>query len=482
MGDFGGRQKNIILFMADEFRADYTGYSGSGKMETPNIDRIAQGWQFSCCSSTNPICAPARTSLVTGRYPHQIGTLAMYGDLNPQIPTFMQILQKHGYYTAGVGKLHYLATWPAGTPRGKILNLVELKERMKEFGFDDLWESAGKQLMLRNFCDYGEYLEERGLRETYLDFIEKSLEQERGIVHNPEAVSPTFLEEKDYIDVVTADRALDFLKNRPEGKPFYLFTSFCGPHMPFDPPQRWIDRIPYEEKDDFIEDMPLTGEQKEGLWRKRRNYKAMIALIDEQIGKILDYLDATGLMENTVLLFTSDHGEMLGDHNRMGKAVPYRESCTIPLAIRHPDFLQNGYCRTPVSLVDVTATILDCAGIDPKELEGQKLAFSNQLPGRSLMPVLSGKKGEIREYSFSESGRSWQMLETMEWKYIFHPDISTPEEWKEELYHKTEDQREQKNLASDPALRSVLDWFRKRRSYEVDHTLPIQTVWAPLHL
>ena len=104
------KQKNIILFMADELRSDYVGYSGSGKIETPNIDRIAKGCDFSCCQSSNPICAPARTSLITGRYPHQIGTLAMYGDLNVTIPTYMQVLQNHGYYTMGAGKLHYLAT------------------------------------------------------------------------------------------------------------------------------------------------------------------------------------------------------------------------------------------------------------------------------------------------------------------------------------------------------------------------------------
>ena len=475
-------EKNIILFMADEFRADYTGYSGSGKMETPNIDRIARGQQFSCCSSPNPLCAPARTSLVTGRYPHQIGTLAMYGDLNPTIPTFMQTLQKHGYYTAGAGKLHYLATWPAGTPVGKILNLVELKDRMKEFGFDDLWESAGKQLMLRNFCDYGNYLEEKGLREEYLTFIEESLEAEEGIIHKPEAVRPAFLQEKDYVDVVTADRALDFLRDRPKEKPFYLFVSFCCPHMPFDPPQEWIERIPYEEKDDFIEDISLTQEQKEGLWKKRRNYKAMIALVDAQIGRILDYLEENDLMDSTALLFTSDHGEMLGDHNRMGKAVPYRESCTVPLAIRHPGFLRGGLCNSPVSLVDLAATILDIAGIDPAELEGQKLAFSNQLPGHSLLPILRGEKDSVREYSFSESGREWQMLETADWKYVFRPAASTADEWKEELYHKKSDPAEQKNLMEDPSAEPVLDWFRRRRIYEIDHTLPIQTVWAPLHL
>lgn len=476
------KQKNIILFMADELRSDYVGYSGSGKIETPNIDRIAKGCDFSCCQSSNPICAPARTSLITGRYPHQIGTLAMYGDLNVTIPTYMQVLQNHGYYTMGAGKLHYLATWASGTPRGKILNLVELKKEIKKFGFDELWESAGKQLMLRNFCDYGEYLEEKNLLEPYLDFVEESLEGEKGILHKEEATRPSILPEKDYIDMVTAEKSLEMLKNRPKDRPFYLFTSFCGPHMPFDPPEDWIKREVYEENDDFIEDVPLTVEQKKGLWKKRRNYRAMIRLIDVQIGRILDYLEEEGILEETVILFTADHGEMLGDHNRMGKAVPYKEACTVPLAVRHPDYIEGKKCSSPVSLVDVAATILDSAGIPVSELEGQKLAFSSQIPAKSLLPILRKETDHIREYSFSESGRNWQMLETKDWKYIFRCEESGPDDLVEELYHKKNDPDEQHNQAKEPEYARLLEWFRRRRSYELDHTLPIQTVWAPLHL
>lgn len=368
--------------MTDELRGDYVGYSGSGRIETPNIDRIAEGCDFSCCQSTNPICAPARTSLITGRYPHQIGTLAMYGDLNVTIPTYMQVLQKHGYYTMGAGKLHYLATWTAGTPRGKILNLVELKEEMKKFGFDRLWESAGKQLMLRNFCDYGEYLEEKNLLEPYLDFVEESLEGEEGIVHKEEATRPSLLPEQDYIDVVTAEKSLEMLKNRPKDRPFYLFTSFCGPHMPFDPPREWIEREPYEETDDFIEDEPLTAEQKKGLWKKRRNYRAMIRLIDAQIGRILDYLEEEGILEETVIL-----------------------------------------------------------------------------PAKSLLPILRKETDRIREYSFSESGRNWQMLETEEWKYVFRCEESGPDDLVEEIYHKKCDPHEQHNLAGERSGKSFWNGF-----------------------
>ncbi|MCM3658250.1 sulfatase-like hydrolase/transferase [Agromyces mediolanus] len=475
-------RKNIILFMTDEQRRDYVGYSGSGNVATPHIDRIAEGTAFSGCTSSNPICAPARASLLTGRYPHQIGMLAMYGDLDPTIPTYAQILQRNGYHTAAAGKLHVLATWAGDTPRGKILDLVALREQVRGFGFDELWETAGKQLMLRNYCDYGKHLEERGLRETYLDFVEASLESEDGIVHKAEAVQPTFLPEEDYIDVVTADRALGFLRDRPRDKPFFLFTSFCGPHMPFDPPQSWIDRVPYEEVDDFVEDEPLTSEQKEGLWQKRRNYKAMIQLIDAQIGRIIDYLEEHDLLDDTVLLFTSDHGEMLGDHGRMGKAVPWWQSASIPLAVRHPDHLDSARNSTPVSLVDVAATILDSAGIDPAQLRGDGLAFAGDIPARSLLPIVRGETGSVREYGFAESGTRWQLLETEEWKYVYWFGKSTPDRLVEELYHRRSDPDEQHNLALEPGHDEILEWFRARRAYELDQSPAVQTIWAPLNL
>ena len=476
-------QKNIILFMVDEFRADYTGYSGCTNLCTPNIDRIAESVSFSCCQSTNPICAPARTSLATGRYPHQIGTLAMAGDLHPQIPTFMQVLKRAGYYTAASGKLHYLCTWGSNTPRGKILNLVELKEQMKGYGFDDLWEVAGKQLMLRDYCDYSAYLDKKGLYEPYLDFIEEAMEGEVGLDFKDAASQPSILPSEDYIDTMIGQKALEFLKNRPREKPFYLFTSFCSPHMPFDAPKEWLDKVPYEEVDDFVEERPLTLEEKKHLWKKRRAYKAMILLIDYQIGQILDYLEEQDLMKDTVILFTSDHGEMLGDHYRMGKSIPYKEACTVPLAIRHPDWLNEVRCTSPVSLLDVSATILDIAGIDPMELKGEReLAFASILPSRSLLPIVKGEQAAIRDYTFTEYGKQWQMLETEEWKYVVWLQSDSPDAHREELYHKPTDREELHNLSGETEQMERLQWFRNRRMYELDHTQAVQTTWAPIHM
>ena len=150
--------KNILLFMTDQQRVEYMGSAANSVVDTPNIDRIAAHANFTCCQSTNPICTPARTSLITGRYPRQIGTRTMAGDLFPQIPTFMQALQKAGYTTYGIGKFHYLQTYPWATPRGCGMDPVAGVEENKAFGYDFIWETAGKQQTVGNYCFYCDYL------------------------------------------------------------------------------------------------------------------------------------------------------------------------------------------------------------------------------------------------------------------------------------------------------------------------------------
>lgn len=486
------KQKNILLLMTDQQRMDYTGFSGACRMETPNMDRIAEGCAFTRCQTVDPVCAPTRTAMLTGRYPHQIGTQCMAGDLSRDIRTCPQALQENGYYTAAVGKLHYLQPWKWNTPRCVALDLVELKEEIKKYGYDDVWETAGKQLMLRNFCDYSAYLREKGTLETYLDSVEGAGPNRETPEGEEDPALPFVLPEEDYVDIVTADRIIDLLDNRPKDKPFYMLGSFCSPHKPFDPPKRYLDMIPYEEIDDFIPgtvEMPdgtkavkeMTYAEKQQIYRKRRAYKAMIRLLDDQIGRIFDYLEKAKLLDDTVIVFASDHGEMLGDHYRIQKSIYWKESCTVPLAIRHPDYLKGDVCDSPVEITDVTATILDIAGLDPEEaLKKTWPAFNSQIPCRSLMPIITGETASIREFTFSEFDAKWHMLETREWKYVKYLKTGSPDIRREELYHISEDPDETDDVSDRPENLGVLDWFRRRREYLMDTTPAAQMMWAPV--
>tara|TARA_B100001971_G_scaffold196797_1_gene204933 strand:- start:4262 stop:5689 length:1428 start_codon:yes stop_codon:yes gene_type:complete len=471
--------------MTDQQRYDCIGYAASSKVPTPHMDRIAQGMVFSQCQTVNPICQPARTALLTGRYPHQIGTVQMSGDLNFATPTFPQALQKAGYWTAGIGKFHYLQSWPWHTPVGGGVPLTKLRSEMQALGYHRVWETSGKQLACKNYCDYCEYLDERGLLSGFRDWVE-----ERGAnsdFPNAELEKdgvPWPFDEADHIDKVTGRKIRDAIEQRDQSKPFFILGSFCSPHKPFDPPQRFLDMEPYEEVDDFIpsEAGPLSEEQKQVFWKLRRAYKATIRLLDEEIGKILDQLESDGLLEDTLIIISSDHGEMMGDHGCVQKSSYYRESLNVPLAIRHPQFLNHSCNDRPVELTDITATILAAAGLDPRSaLSKNWPAFNNSIPCKSLLPVLSGTENSIREYAFSECRHDWQCITSSKYKYIKFLGYDDPDVGpREQFFDLENDPSEVCNLITDTSYADAVDWHRRRLQFVLDQTPAVQHRWAPL--
>lgn len=472
---------NIILIMTDQHRVDHVSFLPGSKMKTPNIDRLAESCAFMNCVSVNPACTPARAAMLTGKYSHQIGMLAMSGDLSLQHPTYLQALQKANYWTAGVGKFHWLQGWPWQTNRGEGHNLVSLKDSIKLFGLDYAWETSGKQLAVRNYCDYAHYLDKKGLLEAYRDHTESRGPNSK----DPERVTFTGevwpFEEEHYVDNVIGKEILEAIENRPKDKPFFVFGSFCGPHKPYDPPASYLAKYKLIAEDNFISAAtPMSDEVKAKLYKLRRAYKAMINVIDDQVGLILAKLEEDGLLESTVILFTSDHGEMLGDHGRMSKLQPWRQSVIVPTAIRHPHYLSKKICTSPIELTDITATILDVAGIDPqKALSKPWPAFNNRVPSKSLLPIVNGKKETIRDFAFSESAGEWQMIQTEEWKFIRYLNRTINGEPKEELYNLEQDSNELLNRIDNPAYSNIARELNEKRIRLMDATPPAQISWAP---
>lgn len=475
------RPYNIVLLMSDQHRADHVGFLPGSKFSTPNIDRIAGSVGFSNCVSVNPICTPARTALLTGKYTHQIGMLSMSGDLSMEHPTYLQALQAAGYWTAGVGKFHWMQGWPWETRRGGGHDLVALKDKVKKYGLDYVWEAAGKQLAVRNYCDYCSYLQRKGMLEKYRDHIVSRGPNSMDPEQTKWSGEPWPFDEEDYVDIVTGREIIKALNSRPPDRPFFLFGSFCGPHKPYDPPASYLDAVPPDDTDDFLAgDVPMKPQTQERLFRVRRAYKAMIAVIDKQVGVICDRLDSEGLLESTVILFTSDHGEMLGDHNRMSKMQPWRQSVVVPAAIRHPDYLAGTTCHAPIEITDLTATILDIAGLDPTQVLAKPWpAFHNRVPCRSLMPLVRGEVERIRDVAFSECNGNWQIVQSERWKYVRYLNQSPSGDIREELYDLLNDPNEQKNLVDEPGCAEVCEQLREKRVRIVDATPPAQTSWAP---
>lgn len=470
--------------MVDQLRSDHAGFVPGAVFRTPNLRELAKGATvFTHCQSVNPVCMPARAALLTGRYTHQIGALAMSGDLCFDLPTYPRALQGAGYWTAHAGKLHVLQSWPWGVPRGEGLDLVALAPEIKKLGFDWLWESAGKQLAVKNRCDWCAHLESRGVLEQARDFL-SSCGANRNTADEelePDG-KPWPLDEADHVDVVTGDMALQALRDRPRDRPFYLKVSFCSPHKPFDPPARYLENEPCEEVDDFTPGpggRELDPGMKRTLWRLRRAYRATIRLVDDQIGRILGALREQGEYDNTLILFTSDHGEMMGDHGRVQKDSYYRESLTVPTLVRDPRVNRTRVFSHPVELTDLTATMLHAAGLDPREVLTEPWpAYRDRVPCASLHPALEDDS-PLREFSFSESGSGWCCVQSDTRKYVRWTLGPQNEGFEEEFYDLQTDPRETRNLAGEPGERAELHRHRQALEWRLASTPPAQRSWAP---
>lgn len=478
------RRPNIILLMTDQHRADHVGWAGDPRVATPALDRIAEGTAFRRCLTANPICAPARAALLTGRYSRQVNMLSMSGDLSRGIPTYPAALREAGYRTAGIGKFHWLQTWPWGTPRGRGLNLTRLRGAMKDYGFDHVWEVSGKQLAVRNYCDYAAHLDGKGLLDAYRDHVES-----RGANHFAAADveftgEPWPFSDEDYPDILTTDHMVRWIRGCPRGDdtpPFFMLGSWVSPHPPLDPPLRYMESVPYEEIDDFVrapDEPEMDGPTKKRMWKLRRAYKAMVRMIDDQAARVFSALEQTGRLDDTVILFVSDHGEMLGDHGRFQKGVHWHQSALVPCAVRHPDHLDRRRVDTPVELTDLTATILDLAGLDPaRALSRSWPAFADRIPGRSLLPVIRGETGRVRDLAFCEFNGEWSLLHSDHYAYVrFH--TVAPDQPEEMLFDCRKDPDETRNLAPDPSFSHVLDGFRARLFHTLERYPPVQTRWA----
>ncbi|MGC9452751.1 MAG: sulfatase family protein [Oceanipulchritudo sp.] len=474
--------KNIILLLTDQLRQDYVGKYGVMPSLTPKLDNFCAEHVFTRCNTVNPVCQPARTALLTGRYTRQIGTVTMSGEMNRDIPTFAQALQNGGYHTIGVGKFHFLQGWSWKTPRGKGYDLRALRPHFHAWGFNDVWQVCGKSQLTRNTCDYAAILEEAGILEAYREDVDARGKNLNNAECEDIDCSAFRFDPDLYVDRVIGNKALEYLEKRPRNKPFFAQISFCCPHPPYDPPAASLEQFPLEEIDDFIpNDSPLPEEKKQLQYQKRRAYKAMIHEIDQQIGRIHAWLEKEGLLENTVIIFSSDHGEMMGDHGLSQKTSPYWQASRIPLYIRHPDYRESRKHDCLVENIDITATILDVAGIDPVEaLSRTWPAGQANVPAQSLLPILRGERRDHRAFNYAESYNFWEMVESQDFKYIRQLPSNGETPACDILFDLRKDPNEEENVAENPEYQAILNDARERRMAIHEHYPVCQTRWTHL--
>jgi arylsulfatase A-like enzyme len=421
---------NILYIMADDHAAHAVSAYGSKINKTPNIDRLATGgMRFDRCFVTNSICTPSRATILTGQYSH-INGVPVFNHIDGNRPTLAKYLQAAGYHTGMIGKWH-LGTDPTGF---------------------DLWNILPGQ----------------------------------GVYHDPVFIDMGKKRQiKGYATDVITDLSIDFIKDRPKDKPFFLMCHHKAPHRPWEPDEKhakMFENVEIPEPETFNDDYAtrsdaareatmridrdltpqdvkrkppdgLTPEQlkKWKYQRYMRDYLACVASVDDNIGRLLDYLDKNGLAENTIVIYTSDQGFFLGDHNWFDKRFMYEESLRMPFLVRWPGKIKAGSVANAMILnADFAPTLLDAAG--------QKVPEDMQ--GRSFLPVLRGETPKdwrtsmyyrYYHYPMHHKVQPHYGVRTDRYKLIYFNKIK---QW--ELFDLEKDPHELKNLYADPAQADTL--------------------------
>jgi arylsulfatase A-like enzyme len=406
---------NILLLMCDQLRQDTLGCYGNPIVHTPHIDALAeQGVRFGNMFAAYPVCAPNRASLVTGRYP-SVHRLRTNGQRLPEDElTLMQILRDQGYATYGTGKMHFGPQWewPAdGRPiedpdPATAISPQPHEDALPWYGFDRVALTEDHRM-----GPYGDYLAERGY--NVWDELHSASYPQSATVRSP------FPEEHHQTTWIT-DRAIDCLQDHAPDQPFFLWVSYVHPHHPFNPPAPYDTlydpaAMPLPTWDEAeVEGWPEAykrkfyarsgGHEAVGLcdfsaqdWRRiRAYYYGMITQIDANIGRLLDTLRGQGRLDNTLVVFTADHGENLGDHRLLFKGTTYDCVTKVPFVVRTPGAAQSADRDLLCSTIDVLPTLLDLAGVAHPS--------PSPIQGKSLAPALDDASHHLRDSVLIENG------------------------------------------------------------------------------
>ncbi|MBE2223954.1 MAG: sulfatase-like hydrolase/transferase [Anaerolineae bacterium] len=449
---------NILLITTDQQRWDALGANGNPHIHTPNLDKLAEnGVNFEQCYVQNPLCMPSRVSFLTGQYPSTLGITHMGVPVPEETVTLPTILSQYGYTSANFGKLHF-------QPHANR----DHREPHPRYGFDQLeisdepgvYEDAYRAWVRRKAPDQLDYLSV-GLPPATAVY-HQTLEIDDPVTHPSPDLRDDFIGAIPFPgdDTVThaafvAERTIDFLQQQDGKQPFLCIAAFYSPHAPWVVPQRYLDL--YEPTSFTIHNSPFTIHNLSPV----HGYYAMVSEVDHYVGEILQTLEAQGLADNTIIVFTSDHGEWLGDNGRFGKGYPGDDAVTrVPLIIKLPKIeeqrLKRGqvsasifnYQSSIIEAVDVLPTLLDLVGIQiPAHVNGRSLLRTTECTKKSALTEFAG----------------WKTLRTPSHRYLIHTDGS------ERLW---DDANQQLNPADHPEVISEHRHLLLQRILDAERPLP----------
>lgn len=447
----GGRPKNVLFLMSDQHKPQAMSMLGHAYAKTPHIDALAaDSVRFDNAYCTNPVCTPSRASILTGLYTHRHRT---YTNATPwpfEIKTMAHHFSRAGYMSGLIGKMHFVDAQTHGFDY--------------RISFNDWYQYLGPKTKL-----YAEELSRANsgsgmpeIDDLWADFGDpwqnsRDNDNRRGFVH---VGRPSKIEERDHQESFVSREAIRFLKRFGKQQPFFLIASYLKPHDPFMPAERFarmfppdsvkvpatwgkvdLNRVPKEIRSRIEQDRPTPELKDEAAARTRiAMYYASLAQMDDCLGQVVKALKELDLDKDTIIVYTSDHGDMLGEHGLWGKFVFYEPSVGVPFTVRVPG-VPPAVCHAPVSQTSLMSTLLELSGIaGPAGLDGESLAPFVREPTRAqTKPVFS-------QFAV-KSGNAKQMIRLGDWKYM-HYLKDTPE-----LYNLRADPQEMNNLAGSAANR-----------------------------
>ena len=442
------RPPNILIIMTDQHRWDYMTALGNSPVPTPNIDRIiSRGVRFPNAICPYPVCAASRMALLSGCYAHTTGVINNTDLLPWNTPTMAHFFANRGYHTGVIGKTHFNDGHTHGFQYSLGFNdwFMYLGPKMQEYA-DEIANNPFP-FFFKTVNDDGAGLPERpavwGKKTPWAGHVKNM-----GL--------PSGLDADDQFDAFVAREACRFLEHHAN-EPFFLSANLLKPHTPFHPPQPWANKYPVERQtlppvgdittypkwlQRHIRSFQDLGPERLKAWRA--GYRGNLDYVDTCVGEIYQTLERLNLVQNTVVIYTADHGEMDGDHGLYGKFCLFDPSVRVPLVVSQPGRLpENKTSAALVEYIGLYPTLAELAGAPaPHNIDSR--SFADLVRN----PAATGPEAIFSEYNL-RSAADCYMVRTKRYKYILnHKDIP-------ELYDLEADPQENRNQSADPSLARV---------------------------